>query len=59
MLIYGFKGIEVDIVEMVSCVDWFSFEFVWCFVDSVKKFWNMSVGMFKFLIKLISSDDEF
>lgn len=58
-LTYGFKGVEVDIAEMVSRADRFSAEFARRFVDSAKNSWNLCVGTFKLPVKLAANDADF
>lgn len=58
-LTYGFKGIEVDIAEMVSRADRFGADFAKRFIESGKSSWKVEVGTFKLPVKMSISDADF
>ena len=58
-LTYGFKGIDIDVTEMVSRIATFGEDFAKRYISSAQKSAKLKIGSFKLPISILGEDSEF
>ena len=58
-LTYGFKGIDIDVTEMVSRIATFGEDFAKRYIVSAQKSARLKIGSFKLPISVLGEDAEF